>query len=110
LQKAFFALRDNGEAFVTSGSGSLANGTIEIQVDNPSSALHILKVLFHGGKTHYEGNYVVLLPHVHIALFDEQDQLWRTFHPLTPRPFWTLLKPAHIIEGIMALGRSTANA
>jgi hypothetical protein len=113
------------DAYVSEGKGTVERGYIFITTPVPAAALKELKAWLENYKSNWERLSELLaestsnakealnpsrgenlLPFVSIAWFDPEDQIYRTFHPLTTRPFWTLFKDPDLIEQCMQKGRS----
>lgn len=102
LQDYFFG--SSLDAYVCSGSGTIILGKIFILTDCPAATLRELKLFFKVFKM--QGKQADFLPYIHIAWLDPDQNLWRTFHPVTTRPFCTFLVDPEQLAAILEKGRA----
>ena len=101
LQAYFYA--QQLDAYAAAGEGSVTGGYILILTDLPARTLRALKSFLESYSL--QGTPTDLLPFASLGWLDQSDNLWRSYHPLTTRPFWTLLAAPEKIAGLLEEGR-----
>jgi hypothetical protein len=104
IQEWFYA-GDKTCSYINEGHGTLDRANIFILTDQPAWALRALDFLLKDFPDYRDCDFD-LREHCSIGWFDRADNLWRTYWPLTTRPFWTVLETPEAIEAILEKGRA----
>jgi|SRR5579884_941828 len=104
IQNFFYDDLKMEDAFVANGDGTLQRGSISILTDRPAKVLPALKEFFE--TFDICGKQKDFLPFITLAWLDESDRIYRTYYPLTTRPFYTFGMDPKELENILKRGRA----